>query len=197
MTRFISPNSADAGSSSFAAIVVLALIMTGSDVSAGRLDAGASTFASMIVDFAFFSEGWDLSRTWAIYGSSVFVAIVDLTFVVAELVLDDAGAGSIDRLTAIPLRQPDPLASMHASMLACGGKRQLQPTRVAARTPMRSVLMLIPHKEPEFCSHFLRRSNVALGGDHLRKSINCCLSARPSPQQALASLCRRITVHGR
>ena len=50
MARFISPNSADAGSSSFAAIVVFALIMTGSDVSAGRLDAGASTFASITVD---------------------------------------------------------------------------------------------------------------------------------------------------
>src|SRR6267142_5031346 len=35
MARFISPNSAEAGSSNFAAIVVFALIMTGSDVAAG------------------------------------------------------------------------------------------------------------------------------------------------------------------
>jgi hypothetical protein len=68
---------------------------------------------------------------------------------------------------------------------------------VAARTPMRSVLMLIPHKGPEFCSQFLRRSKVALVVYHLRKSINCCLNARRSPQQTLASSCWRITVHGR
>src|ERR1700716_2848504 len=40
MARFISPNSAVAGSSNLAAIVVFALIMTGSDVSAGLPDAG-------------------------------------------------------------------------------------------------------------------------------------------------------------
>ena len=75
--------------------------------------------------------------------------------------------------------------------------KQLQPTGVAARAPMRSVLMLIPHKGPEFCSQFLRRSKVALVVYHLRKSINCCLNARRSPQQTLASSCWRITVHGR
>ena len=58
--------------------------------------------------------------------------------------------------------------------------------------------MLIPHKGPEFRSHFLRRSKVvALVVYHLRKSINCCLNACPSPRQALALLCRRITVRGR
>ena len=183
----VAPNSADAGSSNFAPIVVFALIMTGSDVSAGRPDAGASTFASITVGFAFFSANWGLSRTWAIDGCSVLVAIAELIFIVAELVVDDAGAGSIDRLNAIPLRQPDPLVSVHASILACGGKRQLQPTRVAARTPMKSVLMLIPHKGPELCSQFLRRSNVALVVYHLRKSVNCYLSARPS-RQALVML---------
>jgi hypothetical protein len=76
----------------------------------------------------------------AVDGSSVFAALADLTLVVAELVLDDAGVGSIGRLAAVLLGQP----STHASMLVSGGERQLQPTRVAARTPMRSVLMLIP-----------------------------------------------------
>src|SRR6266446_5542868 len=73
MARFISPNSADAGSSNFAAIVVFALIMTGSDVA---------------------SRWTALSLASAGNGFSVF-AIVDLTFVVAELVLNDAGFGSI------------------------------------------------------------------------------------------------------
>ena len=115
-------NSADAGSFNFAAIVVLALTMTGSDVSAGRPDAGASTFASITVDVGFFSAGWGLSRTAAVDRSSVFAAIVDLTFVAAELALDDAGAGSIGRLAAILLRPPNPFGSAHASMLACGDK---------------------------------------------------------------------------
>jgi hypothetical protein len=49
--------------------------------------------------------------------------------------------------------------------------------------------MPIPHQEPEFRSHFLRRSNnVALIVYPLRKSINCSLSARLSPRQAFASL---------
>jgi len=72
--------------------------------------------------FAFFSASWDLSRTWAVDRCSVFVAIVDLTFVVVELVLDDAGAGSIDRLPVILSRPPKPFGSAHASMLACGDK---------------------------------------------------------------------------
>ena len=93
MARFISPNSADAGSSNFAAIVVLALTMTASDYSAGRPDAGASTFASITVDVGFFSAGWDLLRTAAVDRSSVFATVADLTLVAAELVLDDAGAG--------------------------------------------------------------------------------------------------------
>jgi len=80
-----------------------------------------------------------------------------LPFVVVEFALGGTGGGSTGRVAAILLRQP--FASVHASMLACGGKRQLQPTRVAARAPMRSVLMPIPLQEPEFRSHFLRRSN--------------------------------------
>jgi hypothetical protein len=49
--------------------------------------------------------------------------------------------------------------------------------------------MPIPHQEPEFRSHFLRRfNNVALIVYTLRKSINCSLSARLSPRQAFASL---------
>ena len=113
-------NSADAGSSNFAAIVVLALTMTGSDVSAGLPDAGA--FASVTVDVGFFSAGWSLSRTAAVDRSSVFAAVADLALVAAELVLDEAGAGSIDRLPVILSRPPKPFGSAHASMLACGDK---------------------------------------------------------------------------
>ena len=48
--------------------------------------------------------------------------------------------------------------------------------------------MLIPHKGPEFRSHFLRRSKVvALVVYPLRKSINCCLSARPLPSSPVSS----------
>src|SRR5882724_12256861 len=95
MARFISPNSADAGSSNFAAIVVFALIMTGSDVAAGWPDAGGSTLAAIMVGFAIFASRWTaLSLASAGNGFSVF-AIVDLTFVVAELALNDAGFGSI------------------------------------------------------------------------------------------------------
>ena len=121
MARFISLNSADAGSSNFAAIVVFALMTTGSDVSAGRPDAGARTFASITVDVGF-SAGWGLSRTAAVDRSSVFATVADLTFAVTERVLDDAGAGSIGRLAAILLRPPNPFGSAHASMLACGAK---------------------------------------------------------------------------
>src|SRR6267142_2339866 len=116
MARFIAPNSADAGTSSFAAIVAFALIMTGSDVSAGRLDAGASTFASITAGIDFFAARWGPSRTWAVDGSSVFAA--DLTLVGAELVLNDAGVGSIGRLAAAP----NPFESVHASVLSSGRK---------------------------------------------------------------------------
>src|SRR6185295_15927895 len=122
MARFISPNSAAAGSSNFAAIVVFALTRTGSGVSAGRLAAGASTFASITVDAAFFSASWGLSRTAAVDRSSVFAAAADLTFAVAARFLDDAGVGSIGRLPAILLRPRNPFGSAHASMLACGDK---------------------------------------------------------------------------
>ena len=92
MARLISMNSADAGFSNFAAIVVLALTRTGSDVLA--LDAGASAFASIPVDGEFFSAGWGLSRTpAAVERSCALAAMVDLTFIAAELVLGDAGAG--------------------------------------------------------------------------------------------------------
>ena len=68
------------------------------------------------------------------------------------------------------------LSAVGVNPVADVGK-QLQPTGVAARAPMRSVLMLIPHKGPEFCAQFLRRSKVALVVYHLRRSINCCLNA--------------------
>ena len=53
MARFISPNSADGGSSNFAAIVAFALMTTGSDVSARRPDDGAWTLASMTAGLRF------------------------------------------------------------------------------------------------------------------------------------------------
>src|SRR5947208_13656944 len=105
MARFISPNSADVGSSSFAAIVVFALTITGSDVSAGRPDAGASTFASIMVNFAFFAASWGLPRTSAIDGFSVLVAVGEFTFVVDVLVLDDATAYLCDLVTSIHVHQ--------------------------------------------------------------------------------------------
>jgi len=79
MARFISPNSADAGSSNFAAIVVFALIMTigrrGGLTRCWRLD-----FRCDQVGFAIFASRWTaLSLASAGNGFSVF-AIVDLTF---------------------------------------------------------------------------------------------------------------------
>jgi len=52
-----------------------------------------------------------------------------------------------------------PVRVVHASMLAWRDKGQLQPTRVAANAPMRSVLMQ-SSLEAEFRSHFLLRDNV-------------------------------------
>ena len=45
-------NSTEAGSLNFAAIVVLALTITGSDISADRSDAGGSTFIKLDVVFS-------------------------------------------------------------------------------------------------------------------------------------------------
>jgi hypothetical protein len=115
-----------------------------------------------MVSFAFFASRWTaLSLASAGNGFSVF-AIVDLTFVVAELALNDAGFGSIGWLAAVLSKQATP--SVHASMLAWRDKGQLQPTRVAANAPMRSVLMQ-SSLEAEFRSHFLLRDNV--GSDRL------------------------------
>jgi hypothetical protein len=66
---------------------------------------------------------------------------VDPIPIVAESVWNDAGFGSIGRLAAVLSEQVNPFASAHDSMPAWGGKRQLQPTKVAASAPMRSVLM--------------------------------------------------------
>ena len=73
-------------------------------------------------------------------GSSVF-AIAGFTFAVSGWSWMRGQLCSTGSLSAVLLKQPNPFASVHASMLACGGKGQLQPTRVAARAPMRSVLM--------------------------------------------------------
>jgi hypothetical protein len=72
-------------------------------------------------------------------------------------------------------------------MPGCGGKRQLQPTKVAASAPTRSVLM---HSslEAEFRSQFLLRHNVALVVYLLSKNVKRSLSVRPSPREALAWL---------
>jgi hypothetical protein len=72
-------------------------------------------------------------------------------------------------------------------MAACGGKRQLQPTKVAASAPMRGVLMHSSF-EAEFRSHFLLRRLVALVGYLLSKNIKRSLSVRPPPREALAWL---------
>jgi hypothetical protein len=117
-----------------------------------------------MVSFAFFASRWTaLSLASAGNGFSVF-AIVDLTFAVAELALNDAGFGSIGWLAAVLSKQATPFVSVHASMLAWRDKGQLQPTKVAANAPMRSVLMQ-SSLEAEFRSHFLLRDNV--GSDRL------------------------------
>jgi hypothetical protein len=72
-------------------------------------------------------------------------------------------------------------------MAACGGKRQLQPAKVAASAPIRSVLM---HSslEAEFRSQFLLRRHVALVVYLLSKNVKRSLSVRPPPRGALAWL---------
>ena len=133
-------------------------------------DAGGSTFAGIMVDFAVFMARWALSLARADEGFWVFAAIVDLISVVADSVLNDTSFGSIGWLAAILSKQANPFASVHPSMLACGGKRQLQPTKVAARAPTRSVLMQSP-LEAEFRSQFLLRHNV--GADRLSVVQKC------------------------
>src|SRR5882724_9110083 len=89
IARCISPNSADAGFSSLAAIVVFALMMTGSGFSAGGLDAAASAFAAIVVDSAFFASGRvGLSLMSADDGFSV-LATADFSFLVVGLALNE------------------------------------------------------------------------------------------------------------
>jgi hypothetical protein len=71
-------------------------------------------------------------------------------------------------------------------MLARGGKGQLQPTKVAARAPMRSVLMQ-SSLEAEFRSQFLLQLS-ALVIYLLCKNVKRSLSVRTSPREALAWL---------
>jgi hypothetical protein len=105
----------------------------------GMRDAEGSTCPAIMVDFAVVRRA--LSRARADDSFSVSAATVDLISVVAELVLNDAGSGSIGRLAAARSKQLNLFASVHDSMAACGGKRQLQPTKVAASAPMSSTLM--------------------------------------------------------
>ena len=60
---------------------------------------------------AFFPRVAALSRTAAVDRFSVFAAVADLTFAVAERFLDDVGAGSAGRLPVILLRPPKPFGS--------------------------------------------------------------------------------------
>src|ERR1700716_1742922 len=99
--------------------------------------AGGSIFAVIVADFAYIASGWaPLSRASVDDRFSVF-SILALTFVVAALA--KAGPGLIGS-AAVLSKQGSP--SVHASMLACGVKRQLQPANVAASAPMRIDLML-------------------------------------------------------
>src|SRR5712671_5878479 len=123
-----------------------------------RVD-GGSTFAASMVGFAVFVTRWALSRAGADNGCSVFAAMADSISVVSESVSNDACSGSTGQLAAVLSKQANRFASVHDSMLACGGKGQLQPTKVAASAPMRGVLMQSP-LEAEFRSQFLLRHNV-------------------------------------
>jgi len=86
-------------------------------------DDGGSTFAAIMVGFA---------------------AMADSVSVVSESVSNDAGSGSTGQLATVLSKQANRFVSVHGSMLACGIKGQLQPAKVAASAPMRSVLMQSP-----------------------------------------------------
>src|SRR5512135_2281795 len=133
--RFISTNSADAGFSSFAAIVAFALTITGSDVPAGGPDAAGSTIAAILVDFVFFASEWVVSSR-ASAAFSAF-AMAGFTFAGLGLAWSAASSASTGSLSAVLSKQTNPLVSEHASMLTCG-KGQLQPARTAASAPMNS-----------------------------------------------------------
>src|ERR1700681_1648191 len=114
--------------------------------------------------------------------------MVDSISVVSESVSNDAGSGSTGQLAAVLSKQANRFVSVHGSRLACGSNGQLQPTRVAASAPMRSVLMQSP-LEADFRSQFLLRHNVlALVVYLLCKVVKRSLSVRPSPREALAWL---------
>src|SRR5215475_1254599 len=82
MARFMSSNSADAGSSIFAATVVFAFFRTGSAVSTGWPDAATSVFAG-VSGLGFFSAGLgapdDGVSGFMIIGESVFSSVVSFT----------------------------------------------------------------------------------------------------------------------
>src|SRR3982074_3829565 len=61
IARFMSPNSADAGSSIFAATEIFALFRTGSELSAGRLDAAASVLVGACAVLARSARSPDLA----------------------------------------------------------------------------------------------------------------------------------------
>src|ERR1700722_3841586 len=91
-------------------------------------------------------------------------------------------------MLAVLSKQGNQFASVHASMLACGGKRQLQPTKVAASTPMRSVLMQSPLGGLSSARNSCCVVMLALVVYLLCKNVNHSLSVRPSPREALAWL---------
>jgi len=87
--------------------------------------------------------------------------MVDLISLGAELVLYDAGLGSIGWLAAVQPKQANPFASVHDFMPPWGGNGQLQPTKVAASAQMRGVLN-DPSLEASFHSRFWLRHNPGL-----------------------------------
>ena len=115
IARFMSLNSADAGSSIFAAIEIFALFKTGSDVSSIRSDTelvggGAALMRSVVLrDLAAASR------------SPGFAAVADFAFAVAGFFANAVGFGCIGGLTAILSKQP---CEVHSCKLACDGASQ-------------------------------------------------------------------------
>ncbi|WP_424619973.1 hypothetical protein [Bradyrhizobium sp.] len=107
----------------------------------------AATTCSCIVavlEFATTPSPGDESATFARVVSESAAALLACSsrdFNETELVLNDAGFGSIDRLLSVLSKQANPFASGHNSMTTCGRKGQLQPAKAAASAPMRSSLM--------------------------------------------------------
>jgi hypothetical protein len=122
--------------SAAAALLAVCSCVFGEPGGSGTRDAGGSAFAAIVVDFAGLLARRTPRRTWADDDFSVFRALADWVSFAVELTLNVA---NLIGAPAVRSRQANPFVPVHDPEANCSDGWRLQPTKLAASAPIRSV----------------------------------------------------------